>query len=65
MRSGDRIDLQGEQYVFQRVFTYQELLCHAKHTGFEIIAKYGDLDSTVDALHHEADRLVVVLKRQA
>ena len=64
MRSGNEINLQGEQYVFQRIFTHQELLSYAMQTDFRIVATYDDLDSTVDTMRNEADRLVMVLKRQ-
>ena len=64
IRDGDEIHLQGEQFAFHRQFTYQELICHAKHSGFKIVARHGELDSHVDVFDQEARRLVVVLQKQ-
>lgn len=63
IRKGSEINLQGEQYLFHRLFTYQELLCHALQNGFSVVARYDDLATQVDAFKHEVRRVVVVLQK--
>ena len=63
LRKGDDISLVGEQYVWQRVWTFQEINLLADLTGFNVVASYGDFDLSVPADSPQAKRLIVCLQR--
>lgn len=63
VRQGNDVELIGESYVWQRVYTYQELELLAESIGFQVLAAYGDLDIEVDLDHKDAARLVLCLRR--
>lgn len=63
VRQGADIDLQGESYVWQRVFTFQELNLLGDLTGFEVVATYGAMNSAVPLGHKNQKSLVVCLAK--
>ena len=63
VRQGNDVELIGESYVWQRVYTYPELELLAEAVGFQVVAAYGDLDMEVDVDHRDAARLVLCLQR--
>ena len=63
LRKGDDISLVGEQYVWQRVWTFQEINLLADLTGFNVVASYGDFDLDMPADSPEAKRLIICLQR--
>lgn len=63
VRKGDAIDLQGEGFIWQRVFTLQELLLLAESVGLEVAGTYGDFNLDIDLGHEQASRLVLVLQK--
>ena len=63
LRRGDDITLVGEQYIFHRTYTYQELCLLADLVGFDIVATYGDLDMDINVDSPEAKSLVACLQK--
>ena len=63
LRKGDDITLVGEQYVWQRTYTYQEVSLLADLSGFDIVATYGDLDLEVPMDDPECRSLVAILQK--
>lgn len=59
------MDLQGEGYLWQRMFTLQELMLLADSVGLEVAGTYGDLNLDIDLSHDEASRLVLCLQKPA
>jgi len=62
---GSEIELQGESYVWQRVFTFQELSLLADLTGLELVATYGSLNADIPLGHPEQRSLTVCLAKAA
>lgn len=63
IRRGDDIDLIGEQFVWQRTYTYQEIALLADLCGFQLVAAYGDFDEDIDMDHPDQSRFIACLQR--
>lgn len=63
LRRGNNITLVGEQYVWHRYYTFQEICLLAEMLGFHVVATYGDLSMDVEVEGPESKSLVVCLQK--
>lgn len=63
IRKGDDITLVGEQYVWQRIYTYQEISLLADLTNFVLVASYGDLNLKVASDDPDSTRIILCLQK--
>jgi hypothetical protein len=63
VRQGVDTDLLGESYVWQRVYTFQELSLLAVLTKFEVVATYGAMDANIPLGHKKQKSLVLCLAK--
>lgn len=63
LRRGNDITLVGEQFVWHRMYTYQEVCLLAELTGFNLVETYGDLDTNISVDSPESKSLVLCLQK--